>query len=257
MKQTALLDFLNQKTRQYNHPDFINEDPISIPHRFSRLQDIEISGFFAAILSWGRRKMIIQSCDKLMAMMDNAPYDFIMNHQADDLKTFTSFVHRTFNGADLLFFIDALQVYYQTFLSLEFAFSAHLRQGDKTVKNALIGFKEILFTQEHLPRTQKHLSSPANNAACKRLNMYLRWMVRQDLQGVDFGLWKKISPAQLVIPMDIHVSRVAKRLGLLEKDTVNWSNAEKLTNELRNFDPLDPVKYDFALFGLGVMEKFV
>lgn len=257
MNQTALKDFLDQKTRQYNHPDFIEEDPVSIPHHFTRLQDIEIAGFFAAILSWGRRKTIINNCKKLLSMMGDTPYDFIVHHKASDLKPFQSFVHRTFNATDLLFFIHALQDYYSTFLSLEFAFSAHLRPEDKNVKNALIGFEEILFAGEYPVRTKKHLSSPARNSACKRLNMYLRWMVRHDLHGVDFGLWKNISPAQLVIPMDVHVSRVAKRLELLEKDAVNWKNAQTLTDELRKFDPEDPVKYDFALFGLGVIEKFV
>lgn len=257
MDKTALKEFLDQKVQQYNQSDFIEEDPISIPHRFHRLQDIEISGFFAATLSWGRRNMIISNCDKLMTLMDNAPYDFIINHQEVDLKPFLSFVHRTFNATDLLFFISALKNYYSTFLSLEYAFSAHLQVDDNNVKNALIGFHDILFAGEHPARTQKHLSSPAKNSACKRLNMYLRWMVRSDMNGVDFGLWKKIKPAQLIIPMDIHVSRVAKRLDLLEKDAVNWKNAENLTDELRKFDSEDPVKYDFALFGLGVMEKFL
>lgn len=190
-------------------------------------------------------------------MMDNAPYDFILNHKEKDLKPFLSFSHRTFNATDLLFFIGALQDYYHTFVSLEFAFSAHLLPQDTNVKNALAGFQEIIFAGPHPIRTRKHLSSPLRNSACKRLNMFLRWMVRSDLHGVDFGLWKNISPSQLVIPMDIHVSRVARRLELTKKETVNWTNAVNLTDELRKFDSKDPVKYDFALFGLGVMEKFV
>lgn len=257
MNRTALQEFLDHKYNQYNNYQFVSEDPISIPHRFSRLQDIEISGFFAAIFSWGRRSTIIRNSNKLLQMMDNAPYDFILHHQEKDLKPFLSFSHRTFNATDLLFFIGALHDYYNTFVSLEFAFSAHILEQDKDVKNALIGFQEIIFAGPHPVRTRKHLSSPARNSACKRLNMFLRWMVRSDLQGVDFGLWNNISPSQLIIPMDIHVSRVARRLELIEKETVNWTNAVNLTNELREFDPEDPVKYDFALFGLGVMEKFV
>lgn len=257
MNKSALQEFLDQKSDQYNNSQFVSEDPISIPHRFSRLQDIEISGFFAAILSWGRRDTIVNNSRKLMDLMGNAPYDFILHHTEKDLKPFLSFTHRTFNATDLLFFVGALQEYYSTFVSLESAFSTHLQPGDKNVRRALVGFQEIIFAGEHPLRTRKHLSSPARNSACKRLNMYLRWMVRCDLRGVDFGLWKTISPAQLIIPMDIHVSRVAKRLGLLEKETVNWKNAERLTEELQKFDPNDPVKYDFALFGLGVMEKFV
>lgn len=257
MNRTALQDFLDQKTRQYNHWDFIEDDPISIPHRFSHLQDIEISGFFAAILSWGRRTTIINSCTKLLSMMDDSPYDFILHHRPADLKPFQSFVHRTFNATDALFFISILQNYYSTFVSLEYAFSTHIGPEDKNVKKSLIGFKEILFAGEFPLRTQKHLSSPARNSACKRLNLFLRWMVRHDLNGVDFGLWKNISPRQLIIPMDVHVSRVAKRLGLIDKNIVNWKNAELLTDELRKFDPQDPVKYDFALFGLGVIEQFV
>lgn len=188
--------------------------------------------------------------------MDHAPYDFVMNHKPKDVKPLLSFTHRTFNGADLLFFISFFKSYYSTFLSLESAFSNHLNPEDQTVKKALSGFQEIVFSGEYPIHPKKHLPSPAHNSACKRMNMYLRWMVRTDHQGVDFGLWKTISPSQLIIPMDVHVSRVAKRLGLIDQDKVNWKIAEVLTNELRNFDPKDPVKYDYALFGLGIMEKF-
>lgn len=256
MNKTVLQDFLNCKVEHYNNPSFIEGDPISIPHQYSILQDIEISGFFAALLSWGRRSMIIRNTERLMEMMDNAPYEFILHHHSSDLKPLLSFTHRTFNATDLLYFIAFLKEYYSTFISLESAFSTHLDPEDKTVKKALIGFQQIAFAGDYPERTRKHLSSPAKNSACKRMNMFLRWMVRSDHQGVDFGLWKNISPAQLIIPMDVHVTRVARRFGLTKSEIVNWKNAEALTDELRNFDPEDPVKFDFALFGIGVMEKF-
>lgn len=191
-----------------------------------------------------------------MKLMDNAPYDFILHHKHSDLKPFLTFNYRTFNSLDLLYFISFFKEYYSTFLSLESAFSNHLISNDRDVEKALTGFQQIVFAGEYPERTKKHLSSPAKNSACKRLNMFLRWMVRSDHQGVDFGLWKTISPSQLIIPMDVHVSRVARRLELIKDNHVNWKNALKLTDELRAFDPEDPVKYDFALFGLGIMEKF-
>jgi uncharacterized protein (TIGR02757 family) len=256
MKHAVLREFLDCKLELYNNVAFIDEDPVSVPHRFKLLQDIEISGFFAALLSWGRRSTIIANSLRLMELMDNAPYDFIQNHRPKDLKRFASFTHRTFNDTDLLYFISFLREYYSTFLSLESAFSTHMTEDDATVKNGLAGFRQIVFAGDHPERTTRHLSSPAKNSACKRMNMFLRWMVRSDHWGVDFGLWKRISPAQLIIPLDTHVSRVAKGLRLLKNDTVNWKNAEALTAELRKFDPHDPVKYDFALFGMGIMEKF-
>lgn len=257
MNKTTLKDFLEQKVDHYNRPAFVEGDPISIPHQFKKLQDREIAGFFAAILSWGNRATIINNCRELIALMDNAPYDFVLHHQPPDLKRFLHFKHRTFNATDLLYCISFFQEYYSTFLSLESAFSAHLEPCDRTTEKALTGFNKIFFANDHPERTRKHISSPARNAACKRLNMYLRWMVRNDHNGVDFGIWKSISPAQLVMPVDIHVARVARRLGLLPTDAANWKTALALTDELRNFDPSDPVKYDFALFGLGVVEKFV
>lgn len=257
MNKAALQEFLDYKVTLYNNEAFIPDDPVSIPHQFKKLQDIEISGFFAAILSWGRRNMIIKSCNNLLAMMDYAPYDFILHHSSSDLKPFLNFIYRTFNATDLLFFISFFKEYYSTFVSLESAFSNYLTPGDPDIKKALIGFQQIVFAGDYPERTRKHLSSPAKNSACKRLNMFLRWMVRSDHQGVDFGLWKAIAPSQLIMPMDIHVSRVASRLELIENDKVSWKNAVALTNKLRAFDPDDPVKYDFALFGLGIMEKFV
>lgn len=257
MKSQQLKDYLDAKAAYYNQPAFVAGDPICIPHRYSKLQDIEIAGLFAAILAWGNRTTIINKCTELMELFDNAPYDFIRNHQARDRMRLMGFKHRTFNGLDLLYFVEFLQHYYQNVTSLEFAFSGHLDETDTDVEKALAGFQHMFFALEHPERTRKHISTPARNSACKRLNMYLRWMVRDDENGVDFGLWKYISPSQLVCPMDVHVSRVAARLGLIEKADANWKTAVELTERLRELDPEDPVKYDFALFGLGVVEKYV
>lgn len=257
MKIQLLREFLDAKADYYNKPDFINNDPISVPHRFTLLQDIEIAGLFAAILAWGNRTSIINKCTLLMKMMDNAPYDFIRNHQPRDRMNLMSFSHRTFNGLDLMYFVEFLQHYYSNVTSLEFAFSGHISAQDEDVENALIGFRKVFFALEHPERTGKHIATPAKNSACKRLNMYLRWMVRKDENGVDFGLWQHISPSQLVCPVDIHVSRVAARLGLISEAKSDWKTATELTHELRKLDPDDPTKYDFALFGLGVIEKYV
>lgn len=257
MKGHDLKDYLDAKAAYYNQPDFIPHDPIAIPHRFSKLQDIEIAALFAAVLAWGNRTTILNKCTELMRMMDNAPYDFIRNHQPRDRMALMSFSHRTFNGLDLLYFIEFLQHWYTNVTSLEFAFSGPTDPQDETVENGLIGFHRIFFSLEHPERTVKHISTPAKNSACKRLNMFLRWMVRKDDCGVDFGLWEHISPAQLVCPMDVHVSRVATRLGLIPEAKANWKTALALTDALREFCPEDPAKYDFALFGLGVIEKYV
>lgn len=257
MKIQLLKEFLNAKADYYNNPDFIADDPISIPHRFSQLQDIEIAGLFAAVLAWGNRTSIINKCSVLLNLMDNAPYDFIRNHQPRDRMKLMSFTHRTFNGLDLMYFVEFLQHYYSNVTSLEFAFSGHISAQDENVENALIGFRKVFFALEHPERTGKHIATPAKNSACKRLNMYLRWMVRKDENGVDFGLWNYISPSQLVCPVDIHVSRVAARLGLIPEAKSDWKTAAALTHELKKLDPDDPTKYDFALFGLGVIEKYV
>lgn len=257
MKLHELKDYLDAKAAYYNHPDFILEDPIRIPHRFSQLQDIEIAGLFAAILAWGNRTTIIKKCTELMALMDNAPYDYIRNHQPRERLQLMHFKHRTFNGLDLLYFMEFLQHYYSNVTSLEFAFSGHLTPADETVEKALKGFHKIFFALEHPERTRKHISTPTKNSACKRLNMFLRWMVRKDENGVDFGLWQHISPAQLVCPVDVHVARVATRLGLIDKAKSDWATALSLTRKLRELDPQDPAKYDFALFGMGVIEKYV
>lgn len=257
MEKQALKDFLDRKVEHYNHVHFTEEDPVCIPHQFTLLQDREIAGFFAAIFSWGNRTAIINSSKRLMLLMDSAPYDFILNHQEKDLSRFLSFRHRTFNATDLLYFISFFKEYYSSVISLESAFSAHLSESDRTVEKALNGFHNIFFAGEHPERTRKHISTPAKNSACKRLNMFLRWMVRRDHQGVDFGIWKNIAPSQLVCPLDIHVARVAQRLSLISSRQANWKTAVALTDELRKFDPVDPVKYDFALFGLGIEEHFI
>lgn len=254
---SQIKDFLDEKVIQYNQPGFITLDPISIPHRFSKKQDIEISGFFAAILAWGQRKTIINKCLELFSLMDNAPYDFLLHHQEEDLKSLLNFKHRTFNEVDTLYFIYFLSWYYRQFDSLEDAFLIGQTGMRDSMESILTRFHEYFFSLPDAPsRTKKHIATPARKAACKRINMYLRWMVRDDAKGVDFGLWKKIHPSQLICPCDLHVDRVARKLGLITRKQTDWQTALELTDRLREFDPEDPVKYDFALFGLGVEEKF-
>jgi len=251
--QSELYDFLEEKAFQYNRPDFIENDPISIPHKFTLKQDIEIMGFWASILAWGQRKTIINKCHELIERMGGTPYDFIMNHTESDLKPFLSFKHRTFNDVDTLYFISFFRWYYQQYQSLEQAFSQFLSTKDLNVRSAIAGFHHLFFSLEEFPsRTKKHIATPDRNSACKRINMFLRWMVRKDEAGVDFGIWSEISMSQLICPCDVHVGRVAQKLGLISNDKYNWKVAEALTNKLKAFDPKDPVKYDFALFGLGV-----
>ena len=252
-KIKALLD---DRVALYNRPAFIPNDPVSIPHRFTKKQDIEISGFFAAILAWGQRKTIINNCLKLMDLMDNAPHDFVLHHQDRDLPRFLGFKHRTFNDTDLLYLLHFFRHYYQRHVSLETAF---VGEGNiyKTQKERLVHFHNLVFSLEEAPqRTRKHIATPARKSACKRLNMYLRWMVRKDSNGVDFGLWGTMQMADLICPCDVHVERVARRLGLITRKGMDWETAEELTAHLRAFDPTDPVKYDYALFGLGIEEKF-
>lgn len=257
MQQEQLKVFLDQKAGQYNQPDFIPHDPIAIPHQFSLQQDIEISGFFAATLGWGRRSMILSKCRELMGRMDNAPYQFMLHHSDNDLKGLLGFCHRTFNDTDLLYFVHFLSWYYKQHQSLEDAFAAGLTSVDETVEGALTDFYKLFFSLPDAPqRTRKHVATPARNSACKRLNMYLRWMVRKDHKGVDFGLWHKISPAQLVCPCDVHVERVARSLGLITRKDSSWLTALELTRNLRVMDEQDPVRYDFALFGLGIQEGY-
>ncbi len=258
MKRRPLAElkvFLDEKAAQYNHPGFIANDPVSIPHRFSRKQDIEIAGLFAATLAWGQRTTIIQNCSRLLQWMDHAPHEFILHHQPKDLKRFGGFVHRTFNDTDVLYFIHFLSHYYRRNQSLESAFVVN--EGAESVASGLIHFHNLFFSLPDFPeRTKKHVATPQRKSACKRLNMFLRWMVRKDAGGVDFGLWTNIAPAQLVCPFDVHVARVARKLRLVTRKQSDWQAALELTNRLKQFDATDPVKYDFALFGLGVEEKF-
>jgi uncharacterized protein (TIGR02757 family) len=252
-----LQSFLDEKVQQYNQPAFIENDPICIPHLFSRQQDVEIMGLWAAVLAWGQRKTIINKCRELISLMDHAPYDFILHHQEEDLKRFLLFKHRTFNPTDALYFIAFFRDYYTKYDTLEEAFFQHMQPGDQTTEKALTGFRNLFFRLEYAPaRTRKHISTPAANSACKRLNMFLRWMVRKDNNGVDFGIWRKINPSQLVCPCDVHVDRVARRLGLISRKQTDWLTALELTSNLRQLDPSDPVKYDFALFGLGIEEGY-
>ncbi len=257
----GLKSFLDKKVFQFNNPSFIKDDPVCIPHLFSKKQDIEIAGFFAAIFAWGIRKTIINKCKLLMQLMDQAPYDFCINHTDNDLKRLEGFCHRTFNDTDLLYFISFFKFHYAKHKSLESAFfnNKTITQVNNfnTVERSLNYFYQYFFSLEEVPqRTKKHIASPQKNSSCKRLNMYLRWMVRSDNKGVDFGIWKKISPAQLICPIDVHVARVAKHFNLLKRKPVDWQAAVELTGELKKFDVADPVKYDFALFGLGVLEKY-
>ena len=262
MNDAKLKDFLNKKVDEYNQPFFIKDDPISIPHLFTKKQDIEIAGFFAATFAWGTRKSIINSCRRLFDRMDNAPYDFIKNgtdNESEKLLPFMKFAHRTFNTSDLLAFFNFLRYHYaiKKEKSLETAFAKWMKDDDTDTENALNGFYHYFFN-EHIEfenRTKKHIAAPFKKSACKRLNMFLRWMVRNDNKGVDFGIWKNISSAQLVCPLDVHVARVARHFRLLREKQTGWTAAIDLTEHLRIFDAKDPVKYDFALFALGSMEK--
>jgi len=252
-----LKSFLDKKVNEYNQPGFIKDDPIVIPHSYSKKEDIEITGFWASMLAWGQRKTIINKCKELFGMMDNAPHQFITEHSDADLKPFLNFKHRTFNDIDTLYFIDALSRIYREFQSLEEAFKIGLNENDEHIGNGLIGFHEYFFDSENAPhRTRKHIATPERKSACKRLNMFLRWMVRKDENGVDFGIWNDIKPSQLICPCDLHVDRVARNLGLIKRKQTDWLMALELTNALKKFDPEDPVKYDFALFGLGIEERY-
>jgi uncharacterized protein (TIGR02757 family) len=252
---SELREFLDSKVALYNRPDFIEHDPVSIPHRFKKKQDIEIAGLFAAVLAWGQRVTIINKTNDLLDRMSNAPHDFLLNHTLNDLKAFENFKHRTFNATDALYFIEFLSKYYKRNKSLEDLFL--VPPESKTTEQGLIHFHTAFFSLDDYPkRTKKHISTPERKSACKRINMYLRWMVRQDNNGVDFGIWKRIAPSQLICPIDLHVERVARKLKLIKSKSVNWNTALELTENLKKLDSVDPVKYDFALFGLGIEEKF-
>jgi len=253
LNSNNLKNFLDSKVEEYNRPSFIKDDPVSIPHLFTKKQDIEIAGFFAAVFAWGNRKTIINKSKELMLLMDMQPHTFCLEQDLERLKKLLAFKHRTFNPTDLLYFVEFLQYHYQHHDSLETAFT---KWGDD-IEQILIGFHHYFFSLENVPlRTKKHIATPEKGSNCKRLNMFLRWMVRDDAKGVDFGLWKNIKPSQLICPVDVHVARVGKRLNLLQRKQTDWNAAIELTEQLKKLDADDPVKYDFALFGLGVMEKY-
>jgi uncharacterized protein (TIGR02757 family) len=254
MTHNELREFLDEKVELYNNPKFIESDPIQIPHRFTLKEDIEIAGFLSATIAWGNRKMIISNASKMMDLLGNAPYDFVMSHSENELERLGNFVHRTFNGQDFTTFIKGLRHAYTNHGGMENLFSRHQESGN--LQQSIHEFRKLFFEIEHQNRTQKHISDPLNNSAAKRINMYLRWMVRRDNKGVDFGLWKNIDPALLSCPLDVHSGNVARKLGLLTRKQNDAKALAELDAALRKLDASDPVKYDFALFGLGVFEKF-
>lgn len=255
IQTSKLKEFLDRKVEQYNTPDFIPNDPISIPHNFRLKQDKEIMGFFAAIFAWGQRKTIINKCKELGDRMDNAPFDFITGHEDADLRKLLGFKHRTFNDTDLLYCIEFMKRHYSNHSSLETAF---FPTENMEVESGLNYFRTYFFSFPDAPaRTRKHIPSPVQKSACKRLNMFLRWMVRKDNKGVDFGLWERIKPESLICPLDLHVERTARKTGLLQRDKPDWKAAVELTENLRILDPKDPAKYDFALFGISIEEKCI
>lgn len=248
-------DLLEQKFYQFNSIDFIQNDPILIPHLFTKKEDIEIAGFLAATIAWGNRKSIITNGKKLIELMGHQPHEFILNYSSNDLKRFSKFVHRTFNGEDCNFFIRALRRIYEKHQGMEAAFAIGIETGDVDVKNAITHFRKIFLETKHQARSEKHISNPTNNSSSKRLCMYLRWMVRHDNKGVDFGIWKSIKPSYLCLPLDVHTGNVSRQLGLLTRQQNDWKAVEEVTSVLRTIDAKDPVKYDFALFGLGVTKE--
>lgn len=254
MDEILLKEFLDEKVALYNQPRFIETDPIQIPHSFSRKEDIEIAGFLVAIIAWGNRKSIINSGKRLMDIMKNSPYEYVMDFSEKKAEVLPHFAHRTFNSVDLGYFLMALKMIYQDHSGLEAVFSKYAEAD--SLQFAIHRFKQLFFKNPHPPRTQKHISDPLKNSAAKRINMFLRWMVRQDTHGVDFGIWKEISPAQLSCPLDIHSGKIARKLGLLNRKQNDAKAVLELDHALRKLDQADPVKYDFALFGLGVFEDF-
>ncbi len=261
LTKTDLKDFLEEKYEQYNRIDFIHSDPVSIPHQFDKKEDIEIAGFITATIAWGQRVTIINNAKKLMKLMDNSPHEFVLHAKAKELKRFDNFVHRTFNNVDAMFFIKSLQNIYQHHGGLQKVFTPVLPANDDKNNQCIIAitqFREIFFSIPHPSRTGKHVSNPSENSSAKRLCMYLRWMVRNDKRGVDFGLWnnKNFNASHLMCPLDVHSGNVARKLGLLKRTQNDWKAVTELTDNLKRYSASDPVKYDFALFGLGVFEGF-
>jgi len=255
LNMPSLKSYLDEKVELYNNSAFIINDPISIPYLFSKKEDIEISGFLSATIAWGQRKTIVNNAKQLIEWMDGTPHDFIINFTDQDLTHFRKFIHRTFNGTDCEYFLWSLKNIYQNHDGLEGAFCNGFNPAGENIKDAIIHFRKIFFDLDHPARTRKHIADPNMKSAAKRINMFLRWMVRNDAKGVDFGVWTKIKPSQLICPLDVHSGNVARKLGLLQRKNNDWQAAEELTNKLKLFDPIDPVKYDFALFGLGVSEQ--
>ncbi len=254
MKRFEIKSFLDEKASKYESPSFINEDPIQIPHEFSKKEDIEISGFLTAIISWGNRKMIIKNANSLMNLMDNSPFEYIINHNKNDLNSLNQFVHRTFNSCDLCFFIKFHYNIYKYKGGLENVFNTNEKLVN--LNQVIHDFKKKFFSLPHQKRTEKHISDPLKGSAAKRINMFLRWMVRSPKKGVDFGLWENINPRQLSCPLDIHTGRIARSLSLIKRKQNDNLALMELDSILREFDSKDPVKYDFALFGLSIYEKF-
>jgi uncharacterized protein (TIGR02757 family) len=254
MKFDELKEFLDLKANHYQSQDFISADPIQIPHRFTKKEDVEIAGFLAATIAWGNRTSIIKNANKMMKLMDEAPFDFIVNHQTSDLDVFDGFVHRTFNATDLKYFVQAIKNLYVNKGGLEFCITQHVSK--MPLQTALHNFKKDFFELPHELRTEKHLADPVKGSAAKRINMYLRWMVRPNTSGVDFGLWKSMHPRNLSCPLDVHSGTIARKLGILNRKQNDAKAVLELDKQLRIMDSEDPVKYDFALFGLGAFEKF-
>ncbi len=254
LKKAELKDFLDAKVELYNNPKFIDSDPIQIPHKFSKKEDIEIAGFLTATIAWGNRKSIINNANRMAELMDHSPFEFVMQHQKSDLEQLNGFVHRTFNEIDFKQFIKGLRHIYEKHDGLESVFAKNATKD--SLQKSIHNFKQCFFEINHLKRTEKHISDPLKNSAAKRINMFLRWMVRNDNNGVDFGAWKSLNPSQLSCPLDVHSGNVARKLGLLKRKQNDAKALSELDNSLRKLDPKDPVKYDFALFGLGVFEGF-
>ncbi|MBV7268083.1 TIGR02757 family protein [Winogradskyella luteola] len=254
LKHSELKIFLDEKVHLYNNPKFIESDPIQVPHQFSKKEDIEIAGFLTATIAWGNRKSIIKNAHRMMELLDHSPFEFVMQHKDSDLETLQAFVHRTFNGNDFTQFIKSLQHVYNIHGGLEAVFAKYVEHN--SLQKSIHEFKKVFFEVPHLERTKKHVSDPLKNSAAKRINMYLRWMVRHDNAGVDFGIWKSLSPAQLSCPLDVHSGNVARKLGLLKRKQNDGKALAELDKNLRQLDINDPVKYDFALFGLGIFEGF-
>lgn len=252
----SVADLLNAKAEYYNNPWFIGDDPVSIPHMFTARQDREISGFLAATIAWGQRPVIIRNAGLLMKWMDYRPYDFIMNAGEQELAYFENFRHRTFNGQDCRYFLAALRYIYKDMGGLEAVFTAHWNANPGDAGAAISAFRRSFFAFREPGRTKKHVSDPAAGSSAKRLNMFLRWMVRQDENGVDLGIWKGIPASELHCPLDVHSGRIARLLGILKRKSNDWKAVQELTDSLKSLDPGDPVKYDYALFGLGMYEDF-